>query len=442
MSDYSTRELRGAPVKFVQILHFIVDKTYMNLRSPEPPMLRHGQGIEAHCQRVAAWAYELAAALGLPESRRKVVEQAALAHHYPEVLLDSEARHRLLADMNLEEAGDKSGITEEVRELLLVFQGKRPIPNAIVARLSAVLEISDDFDQYFESEPVSGADDADPCTDSSVETMMSYLQVTSRADVGRVIDRLPVFPRAAREVVRQATNPEVNAQALERVASQDPVLAGSLIQTANSAYYSPLKRVAGLQHAISYIGVDVARRVLLAACFRPSFASGRQYHLWNHSLDVAQVAEHLAHVSNAGFDPSEAFLAGLVHDVGRLAFSIMPPNFLERFYRLTLRGCPPVEVETCLSGLCHGEVGAQTLTQWKFPEELVEAVRWHHRPERNPQKLASLLHLAEFLTGAEEDIPSFARLTAACKQAGIDQSSFPEAGASGDGYLQTLRLVA
>lgn len=404
--------------------------------------VRQGLGVEAHCQRVAAWACELAAALGLPESRRKIIEQAALAHHFPEVLLDGDARHRLLTDLRVEETGDQTGITDEVRELLLVFHGRRPIPNANVARLAAVLEISDDFDQYFEAEPVSGADDKDPCADSSVETMMSYLQVTSRADVGRVIDRLPVFPRAAREVVRHATNPDVNAQALERVAAMDAVLAGSLIQTANSAYYSPLKRIAGLQHAISYIGVDVARRVLLAACFRPSFASGRQYHLWNHSLDVAQVAEHLAHVSSAGFDPAETFLAGLVHDVGRLAFSIMPPNFLERFYRLTLRGCPPVEVETCLSGLCHGEVGAETLKQWKFPDEIVEAVRWHHRPERISQPMASLLHLAEFLTGSEEDIPSFPRLTAACKQAGIDPSAFPNSGLGGDGYLQTLRLVA
>jgi putative nucleotidyltransferase with HDIG domain len=222
----------------------------------------------------------------------------------------------------------------------------------------------------------------------------------------------------------------------------DPVLAGLLIQTANSAYYSPMKRISSLPHAISYIGIEVARKVLLAPTFRPNFASGRQHQLWNHSLDVAHVAEHLATLCKIQVDPSEVFLAGLVHDIGRLAFSIMPPGFLERFYRLTLRGCPPVEVEVCLSGLNHGEVGAETLTQWKFPNTIKEAVRWHHRPERSSGSLGAMLYLAEFLTGSEEDIPSLLRLTSACKQAGIDLKAVPEFGTSGDGYLQSLRFVA
>ena len=125
------------PDKFHQILHFIVDKKHMNLRSPEAST-RQGLGVESHCQRVAAWACELAAALGLPESRRKIVEQAALAHHFPEVLLDTDARQRLLADLHVEETGAKSGLNEEVRELLLVFHGRRPIPNATVASVCSL----------------------------------------------------------------------------------------------------------------------------------------------------------------------------------------------------------------------------------------------------------------------------------------------------------------
>jgi putative nucleotidyltransferase with HDIG domain len=214
------------------------------------------------------------------------------------------------------------------------------------------------------------------------------------------------------------------------------------MQTANSSYYSPRNPIAGIRHAISYIGVEATRKVLLAATFRSNFASMRLHQLWNHSLDVAQTAERLAMRSSMSLDPSEAFLAGLVHDVGRLAFSIMPAAFLERFYRLTDRGCPAVEVEMCLSGLCHGEVGAQTLVQWKFPDSMVEAVRWHHRPERSTSTRASLLYLAEVVSESEEDLPSSIRMRAACRQSGIDPQALADMNREEQGYLEILRFAA
>ncbi len=171
--------------------------------------------------------------------------------------------------------------------------------------------------------------------------------------------------------------------------------------------------------AVSYIGTETARRVLLAAAIRGNFSSPQAHQLWNHSLDVAQTAELVAMHSSVKIDPSQAFLAGLIHDIGRLAFAIMPVAFQERFQRLTDGGCPPVEVEMCLSGRCHGEVGAETLAQWKFPAEIIEAVRWHHRPERSELPLSSLLYLAEFVTESQEDLPSYVRMNTATRVAGI-----------------------
>ena len=87
----------------------------------------------------------------------------------------------------------------------------------------AALEISDDFDQHFEAEPLFHQDEPDACADSSLQTMMSYLQVTSRADVSRVIDRLPIFPRAARQVLKKVSHPDVTVHELETIVSLDPV---------------------------------------------------------------------------------------------------------------------------------------------------------------------------------------------------------------------------
>jgi HD-like signal output (HDOD) protein len=391
---------------------------------------------------VAAWSSELGGALGLSPLERRIVEQAALHHHAPPVISNESSRQRLLEDLRMKEAIGRSARPEGVEKLLQAFWGNEEESDPAIAKLAAVLEICDDFDQFFEAEPLGEINADGQVGNPSVETMFSYLQVSSRADVSRVIDRLPVFPRAAREVVKGVSNSEVGIAELEQVASLDPVLSGLLIQTANSSYYSPRQPIAAIRHAVSYIGVEATRKVLLAATFRSNFASMRLHQLWNHSLDVAQTAERLATRSRLQIDPAEAFLAGLVHDVGRLAFSIMPAAFLERFYRLTDRGCPAVEVEICLSGLCHGEVGGQTLLQWKFPEALVEAVRWHHRPERCSLAMSSLLYLAEEVSESHEDLPSVIRRRAACQQAGIEREVLAEFNSAPAGYLETLRFAA
>jgi putative nucleotidyltransferase with HDIG domain len=406
------------------------------------PEGRGDLGVQAHCRRVAAWSRELASALGLSPSEGRVVEQAALSHHFSQVAVDQPSRQRLLHDLKIEETAGRPALPEEVEQLLQTFWGNDPACDPSIAKLAAVLEMCDDFDQFFEAEPLAELETEDGAVNPSVETLFSYLQVTSRADVSRVIDHLPVFPRAAREMVKCLSSADTSVRELERVASHDPVMSGLLIQTANSSYYSPRKPIGAIRHAISYIGVEATRKVLLAATFRSNFASMRLHQLWNHSLDVAQTAERLAMRSRMHLDPSEAFLAGLVHDVGRLAFSIMPATFLERFYRLTDRGCPAVEVEICLSGLCHGEVGAQTLVQWKFPDTFTEAVRWHHRPERSTSALASLLYLAEVVGESEEDLPSAIRMRRACRQTDIDPAALPDFNREQQGYLELLRFAA
>jgi putative nucleotidyltransferase with HDIG domain len=370
------------------------------------------------------------------------VEQAALCHHFSPIALVERTRQRVLEDLKINEAPGQPALPEEVGQLLQTFWGTEAASDPSIAKLAAVLEICDDFDQFFEAEPLAEFETADQSVNPAVETLFSYLQVTSRADVSRVIDHLPIFPLAAREVVQCVSSMDASVRDLERVASLDPVMSGLLIQTANSSYYTPRNPIAGVRHAISYIGVEATRKVLLAATFRSNFASMRLHHLWNHSLDVAQTAERLAMRSRMSLDPSQAFLAGLVHDVGRLAFSIMPAAFLERFYRLTDRGCPAVEVEICLSGLCHSEVGAQTLAQWKFPVALVEAVRWHHRPERSSSAIASLLYLAEIVSESEEDLPSAIRMRTACRLTGIDTEALADLNREQQGYLEILRFAA
>src|SRR5207244_266080 len=144
-------------------------------------------------------------------------------------------------------------------------------------------------------------------------------------------------------------------------------------------------------------------------CLRPVFASRNLYDLWNHSLEAAQVAEELALTSKC-IDPSEAFLAGLIHDIGRLAFSLLSCDFQARRQRLSEYGCPPVLVELALTGTCHAEIGAELLRVWALPAQIVDAVKFHHDPQESAGPLAALLYVTELRTMPDEDLPSFIKL--------------------------------
>ena len=161
------------------------------------------------CQRVAAWSSELAGVLGLSSAERKLVEQAALYHHSSQLAFDAITRHGLLADLKIEEKAGQPALPEDVEHLLQAFWGNHAGSDGSIAKLAAVLEMCDDFDQFFEAEPLTELETADQSIDPSVETLFSYLQVTSRADVSRVIDHLPVFPRGAREVVKCISSREL-----------------------------------------------------------------------------------------------------------------------------------------------------------------------------------------------------------------------------------------
>src|ERR1700719_2281005 len=228
-----------------------------------PQGLQDGRGdlgVQSHCQRVAAWSSELAGALGLSPSERNLVEAAALCHHFSRIALDETTPHGLLHDLKIEETvGQPVAFPEEVGQILQAFWGCEAGSDGSIAKLAAVLEMCDDFDQFFEAQPLAEIDTSDESANPSVETLFSYLQVTSRADVSRVIDRLPVFPRAAREMVKCLSNVDTSVRDLEKVASLDPVMSGLLIQTANSSYYSPRNPIGAIRHAISYIGVEATR---------------------------------------------------------------------------------------------------------------------------------------------------------------------------------------
>jgi putative nucleotidyltransferase with HDIG domain len=226
----------------------------------------------------------------------------------------------------------------------------------------------------------------------------------------------------------------VTFKELARIAPSDAAIASRLMQSANSDFYSPVEPIRSVEDAIGHVGIESAVRILLAAAVRPLYTAPRLQRTWKHAIEAAQVAEQIASRSGK-VDPSEAFLAGLLHDVGKLAIALLPKDVNSTLDRLILKGCESSVAEAVVCGVDHAEAGAAVLRAWQFGEELVTAVRNHHAPDRSGSVIAAILYLTEYWTDSEEDIPSNARLDSAFDLAGLKPSDLYEMQFSYDEWL-------
>jgi putative nucleotidyltransferase with HDIG domain len=115
--------------------------------------------------------------------------------------------------------------------------------------------------------------------------------------------------------------------------------------------------------------------------------------LWKHSKTVAALAHELA--VECSYNPEVAYAAGLLHDIGRLAIGQAGAEVRAEEERLLDSGFPLTYAETLLYGSDHAVLGGDLLEIWNLPPEIVEAVRFHHRPEQTESMLAGILYMAE-----------------------------------------------
>jgi HD-like signal output (HDOD) protein len=189
---------------------------------------------------------------------------------------------------------------------------------------------------------------------------------------------IPMLPAMASHVVDLALDPDVSATRITNVVSKDPVLATRVIQLANSAFSAPANEITSISEAVVRMGTGPVRNVVTAACLSSLSADPRIYgkhgrsHI-DHSIGTAYLAWLLA--DRADEPPDEAFLYGLLHDIGKLVILKL------------VRDCdsfdvpPPSEEETTeVLAEMHAAIGGHVLEQWGMPKCLHDPIVWHHDP--------------------------------------------------------------
>lgn len=214
-----------------------------------------------------------------------------------------------------------------------------------------------------------------------------------RTIVYRTTELTPLKAVAAK-AIQMAEDEHSAAMDLAAVLSSDQALTAKLLKLSNSAYYGYSRRIGTVREAVILLGMRTVRSVAIASSIIEAFdvspIRGFSRDLfWAHSVCVGLVAESIAKTTKAA-RPEDAFTAGVMHDVGKLAMLLARPDLFGQATRLVVDdGWTWRDAERDVFGVRHQDIGARLTQRWKFPDHLVEAIRLHH-PDRMPSSVETL----------------------------------------------------
>ncbi|WLT31274.1 HDOD domain-containing protein [Geothrix sp. PMB-07] len=211
---------------------------------------------------------------------------------------------------------------------------------------------------------------------------------------------LPPLPQVATRVIRLSANADTSSDALQTLIGTDQALSAQLLKVANSAMFGRVREVTTLTQAILTLGFSAARSVVLAASVKNLFSRGpagvQERLLWEHALVTGLTGSALCQaVGQSGAE--EAFLAGLMHDIGKCVLALkFPEGYSALLHRIQGEETEGIGLELDTFGFDHTMVGEALLRSWNIGESIQSVVRWHHDPRQAPaehQKLVALVAL-------------------------------------------------
>jgi putative nucleotidyltransferase with HDIG domain len=269
---------------------------------------------------------------------------------------------------------------------------------------------------------------AKPCESGSLKAaivqtqMLRQLLSTDRLAllVGEV-GMLPSAPTAFQEILACLQNPAASLTDAAQIIGRDVAMTANIMKLVNSAFFGSRRPITTIDRAVAYLGMDTLGALVLGhGVFQSGVATGiggfSLEQLWQHTEQTATAARAIALSENLSVARAdEAFLAGVLHDVGKVVFATKAAGLPND----TMDVVAQMEAH-------HAEVGAYLLGLWGFPNSIVEAVAFHHTPQKASEKgfgLSGIVHVADRLV----------HLRSEHRSASIDAGLQP-------GYLEALGL--
>lgn len=204
------------------------------------------------------------------------------------------------------------------------------------------------------------------------------------------------FPHLVQNAIKLIDSGCSDTREIADVINKDPILTARLLSLANSSFYGMSKKISGVENACVILGNNIVKNILISAAAMECFpATEERKKIWTHSIEVATVSKLLA--INLNQSPDKAYMAGLLHDVGKFLLLDVFPEYqavIDSGYSMKYE--QSMEDETKKLGFNHAQVGAKIIEMWNLPEEIQALVEKHHNPlEANDSVACSLLCLAD-----------------------------------------------
>lgn len=216
---------------------------------------------------------------------------------------------------------------------------------------------------------------------------------------------LPAMSATMLEVSKLLDDPSTNTAALSKIIGRDQGLSTKILSIANSPLYGLTRKVSTIDFAILIIGYQDIKNIVVALTMVDSFRNKSDKYLdqnsfWMHSMLSGTASKRVA--EDLGFRiGSEAFVAGLLHDLGiPVMHKFFKPEFEKVVDDFDQNQTPIIEAERKYLGLDHQEIGNYLATKWSLPEHLSNSILYHHKPSESPEPdvLTSIVHLVDFMT--------------------------------------------
>lgn len=227
-------------------------------------------------------------------------------------------------------------------------------------------------------------------------------------DVINDVTHIATLPEITVKIVELVECPRSTAADLHAVIANDPALSARVLKVVNSAFYALPGQIGSINRAIVLLGLNAVKNIAIAASLAKLFRGGRlcpsfaAKDLWEHSIGVAAGTKLLAERTELPL-ADEAFLAGLIHDIGLMVLmQVRRPKLVQVLERVESESISFREAERQVIGATHEQFGRSLCDKWKFPASLARVAGHHHEPMRldsESRALACMVHVADVLAG-------------------------------------------
>jgi putative nucleotidyltransferase with HDIG domain len=221
------------------------------------------------------------------------------------------------------------------------------------------------------------------------------------------LSQLPPLPNVVADLLREIQNENSTASSIAQIVAIDPALCASILRTVNSAAMGLTRKITAVNEAISFLGVNTVKSVVMRLRLGELLAPVSQQtamdteDLWIHCLATSYAAECLSKKSN-GVDGGFVATLGLLHDIGRLIVVSRLPDLARALGEAATAGSAEniLTVERRVLGIDHAHLGGDLAAAWKLPPDLVQGIHWHHHPAgafqaSDPLPLRKSVHLVQ-----------------------------------------------